>query len=30
VPHRRRGYNAIATTGLAVTFVHVLRDRQRR
>lgn len=24
------GYNAIATTGLAVTFVHVLRDRQRR
>ncbi len=24
------GYNAIATTCLAVTFVHVLRDRQRR
>jgi hypothetical protein len=24
------GYNTIATTGLAVTFVHVLRDRQRR
>jgi hypothetical protein len=24
------GYNAIVTTGLAVTFVHVLRDRQRR
>jgi hypothetical protein len=23
-------YNAIATTGLAVTFAHVLRDRQRR
>lgn len=24
------GYNAIATTGLVVTFMHVLRDRQRR